>query len=90
MFVRSFVLSFIRSFILSSVCYQLFSGLAYYFFLIFGTKMQNGNAQNVTEPDFRKRFFPVENAGNMPEKTVFGLFLENLSLPDDLNRTGSL
>ena len=37
--------------------FLLFSGLAHYFLLIFGTKMQNGNAQNVTEPDFRKKFF---------------------------------
>ena len=38
--------------------------------------MQNGNAQNVTEPDFRKNSFPAENAENMPEKPVFWQFLE--------------
>ena len=27
--------------------------------------MQNGNTQYVTEPNFRKRFFPAENAGNL-------------------------
>ena len=32
--------------------------------------MQNGNAQNVTEPDFRKKIF---NAGNMPENQFFGI-----------------
>ena len=97
--------------------------------------MQNGNSQNVTEPDFqkkiffgqiwaqnspkwpeiwvfwtfleilsfvfsdfmhndakwqcpkcdrarfsKKKFFPAENAGNMPEKPVFGHFLEISSL----------
>ena len=51
-----------------------------YFFMKFGTLMQNGNFQNVMEPDFRKTFFPVENAGNMPEKPVFWHFLEISSL----------
>ena len=37
------------------VCYHLFSRLAHYSFQIFGTNMQNGNAQNVTEPDFGKK-----------------------------------
>ena len=31
-------------------------------------------------PIFEKKIFPAENVGNMPEKPVFGLFLENLSL----------
>ena len=34
----------------------------------------------MTEPDFRKTFFPAENAGNMPEKPVFWHFLEISSL----------
>ena len=42
--------------------------------------MQNGNAQKVTEPDFQKKNFPAENAGNMPEKPVFWHFLEISSL----------
>ena len=42
--------------------------------------MQNGDAQNVTEPDFWKKIFPGENAGNMPEITVFWTFLKILSL----------
>ena len=28
----------------------------------------------MTEPEFRKTFFPAKNAGNMPEKPVFGIF----------------
>ena len=40
----------------SFVCYQHFLELTR-FFLIFCTKMQSGNAQNVTEPDFRKKYF---------------------------------
>ena len=43
----------------------------------FGTMMQNGNAQNVTEPDFRKK---IHFRSKMPEKTVFGNFLEISSL----------
>ena len=31
-------------------------------------------------PIFEKNFFPVENAGNMPEKPVFWHFLEISSL----------
>ena len=42
--------------------------------------MQNSNAQNVTEPDFRKKSFPAENTENMPEKPVFWHFLEISSL----------
>ena len=34
----------------------------------------------MTEPDFRKTYFPAENAGNMPEKPVFWHFLEISSL----------
>ena len=33
--------------------------------------MQNGNVQNVKEPDFRKKIFSAQNAGNMPEIAVF-------------------
>ena len=44
--------------------------------LIFGTKVQNGNAQKMTESDFVKTFFLAENAGNMLGKPVFGHFLE--------------
>ena len=39
-------------------------------FLIFGTKVQNGNAQNVTEPDFRK------NLGKFGPKTTQKWHLE--------------
>ena len=44
-------------------------------FLIFCTMMQNGNAQNVTEPDFRKKIFL-----KYPGKPVFWHFPEILSL----------
>ena len=48
----------------SFVCYQLyFRDWLFSFFLIFGTKKQNGNVQNLTEPDFQNNFFPAENAG---------------------------
>ena len=42
----------------------------------------------MTEPDFRKTFFPAENAGNMLENPVFGHFLEISSLvfPDFLHK----
>ena len=46
----------------------------------FCTLTQNDNAQNVAEPDFRKKKFPAENAGNMPEKPVFWHFFEILLL----------
>ena len=50
------------------------------FFLIFGIKMQNGNAQNVTEPDFLKKIFPAEKAGNMLEIAVYADFDHTFSL----------
>ena len=31
----------------------------------------NGNAQNVTEPDFQKKKFPADNAENVPEKVLY-------------------
>ena len=54
---RSYKLTVVRASVRPCVCYQLFSRLAHWFLLIFGTKMQNGNPQNMTEPDFRKKFF---------------------------------
>ena len=59
-------------FVPSFVRYQLFSRSAQQFFLIFGTKMQNDNAQNVTEPDFLKK---IHFRPKMPE-----IFLQILSL----------
>ena len=46
----------------------------------FCTMMQNGDIQKVTEPDFGKKNFPAENAGNMPEKPVFWHLFEISSL----------
>ena len=66
MFVRSFVRSFVR---LLPTLLEIGSLV-----LIFGTKVQNGNTQKVTEHDFQKKNFPAENAGNMPEKPVFKAF----------------
>ena len=42
--------------------------------------MRINNAQNMTESDLKKKFFPAENARNVPEKLVFWHFLEILSL----------
>ena len=56
------------------------SSCTWYFFMKFRTLTQNDYVQNVTEPDFFKKNFPAENAGNMPEKPVFWHFLEVLLL----------
>ena len=89
---RSYNLTFdrpsVRPFVTDG--YQLFSRLAHKFFLIFGTKMQNGNSKNVTEPDFWKKISSAENAGNMPEKQVFWHFLgiSSFVFPDFLHQNG--
>ena len=51
--------------------FGLFSKFCHLFFLIFCTMMQNDNAQNVTEPDFRKKIF-LGKFG--PKIGFFGLF----------------
>ena len=49
--------------------------------------MQNDNAQNVTEIDFWKKNFLVENTGNMPKKTGFQAFSrEFISFSDFLHK----
>ena len=62
-------------FVCSFVCYQLFLGLAHQFFLIFCTMMQNGNARNVKEPEFRKKIFRLEMPEICRKKPFFGIFL---------------
>ena len=37
--------------------------------------MRINNAQNMTESDFWEKFFPAENARNMPEIAVFADFV---------------
>ena len=56
------------------------------FFLIFGMKVQNGNAQNVTEPDFRKKKFWANLGPKVPKNRVFWTFFKICSLvfPDFL------
>ena len=49
-------------------------------FLIFGTKVQNGNAQNVTEPDFRKKFFLGKFGPKLPKNRVFWTLCKIASL----------
>ena len=48
--------------------------------LKFGTLMHNSNILIVIEPGVSKKVFPGENAGNMPEITVFWTFLKILTL----------
>ena len=38
------------------------------------------NAQNMAESDFREKFFPAENAGNIPEIAVFAHFPQTFTL----------
>ena len=77
---RSYKLTFVRPFVRPSVCYQLFSRLAHQFLLIFDTKMQNSNAQNVSEPDFRKKFITGRKCLKYAGKASFWHFLEISSL----------
>ena len=70
---RSYKLTCVRS----SVCYQLFSGLDHRNFFIFGTKVQNGDAQNVTEPDFRKKIFLGQFGPKRLKKWGFSGFSRN-------------
>ena len=62
-------------FLPSFVCYQVFSGLAHLFFLIFCMKVQNFNTQNVTDPDFmnEKYFFGPIWAKKCPKIVVWTL-----------------
>ena len=64
-------LTCVRLFVRSFVCYQLFSRSAHLFFMIFGKKVQNGNAQNVTESDFGKKNFWANLGPKMPKNRVF-------------------
>ena len=41
------------------------------FFWFFCTKMCIRNAQNMVESNFREKFFPAENAGNIPDFAHF-------------------
>ena len=49
------------------------------FFLIFYSKMQIRNVQNMAESNLRENFFPAENTGNMLEIAVSADFLWTFS-----------
>ena len=49
----------------------IFSSYNWQIFMIFCTMMQNGNAQNVTEPDFRKKKFGANLGQKLPKNRVF-------------------
>ena len=59
--------------------FDISSRFSHYFFLTFCSKMRFRNAQNMVESDFREKFFPAENAGNMPEIAVCADFLWTFS-----------
>ena len=42
--------------------------------------MRISNAHNMAESDFWEKFFPAENAGNMPEIAVFADFARTFPL----------
>ena len=58
--------------------------------MIFGTKMQNGNAQNVTEPDFRKKIFSGRKCRKYAGKTGFLAFSRDFIIGYFFAQTGIL
>ena len=80
---RSFKLTDVRSFVRPSVRSSVTSFsrdwlISFFWFLAQRCKMIMPKMWR--SPIFEKKFFPAENAGNMPEKRVFWHFLETLSL----------
>ena len=75
---RSFKLTHVRPFVRSSVT-SFSRDWLNSFFLIFGTKVQNGNAQKMMKPDFKKKNWA--NLGQkLPENRVFGALSKIASL----------
>ena len=78
----SFKLTYVRPFVRPSVrllpAFLGIGSLVFFWFLAQRCKM--AMPKKWRSPIFRKKFFPAENAGNMPEKPVFWHFLEILSL----------
>ena len=80
-FVVNYGFSFLGKFPLTIFQFPAFLGIGSLFFADFwhkGAKWQCPKSEGARFS--RKKIFPAENAGNMPENRVFGHFLEISSL----------